>query len=58
MKTLLLTTLMLFSTTSTIHSFEFKTIDGKSMSFSAFKGKKSLSLTQHQNAVTRRSMKT
>lgn len=42
MKTLLLTTLMLFSTTSTIHSFEFKTIDGKSMSFSAFKGKKVL----------------
>lgn len=42
MKTLLLTALLLFSTTNTIHSFEFKTIDGKSMSFSAFKGKKIL----------------
>ena len=42
MKTLLLTALLLFSTTNTIHTFEFKTIDGKSMSFSAFKGKKIL----------------
>ena len=42
MKTLLLTALLLFSTTNSIHSFEFKTIDGKSMSFSAFKGKKIL----------------
>ena len=42
MKTLLLTAILLFSTTSSIHTFEFKTIDGKTMSFSSFKGKKIL----------------
>ena len=42
MKTLLLTALLLFSTASSIHTFDFKTIDGKTMSFSDFKGKKIL----------------
>jgi glutathione peroxidase len=42
MKTLLLTAILLFTTTSSIHTFEFKTIDGKTMSFSSFKGKKIL----------------
>ncbi|MFM2155368.1 MAG: hypothetical protein RL516_117 [Bacteroidota bacterium] len=42
MKTLILTVLLLFSTASSIHTFEFKTIDGKTMSYSAFKGKKIL----------------
>jgi glutathione peroxidase len=42
MKTLLLTAILLFTTASSIHTFEFKTIDGKTMSFSSFKGKKIL----------------
>ena len=42
MKTLLLTAILLFTTTSSIHTFEFQTIDGKAMSFSSFKGKKIL----------------
>ena len=42
MKTLILTALLLFATASSIHTFEFKTIDGKTMSFSDFKGKKIL----------------
>jgi glutathione peroxidase len=42
MKTLLLTALLLFTSTASIHTFEFKTIDGKSMSFADFKGKKIL----------------
>jgi glutathione peroxidase len=42
MKTLLLTALLLFSTATSIHTFDFKTIDGKTMSFSDFKGKKIL----------------
>jgi glutathione peroxidase len=42
MKTLILTALLLFFTVSSIHKFEFKTIDGKTMSFSTFKGKKIL----------------
>ena len=42
MKTLLLTALLLFSTASSIYTFDFKTIDGKTMSFSDFKGKKIL----------------
>jgi len=42
MKTLILTALFLFSSASSIHTFDFKTIDGKTMSFSAFKGKKIL----------------
>jgi glutathione peroxidase len=42
MKTLLLTAILLFTTTTSIHTFEFQTIDGKTMSFSSFKGKKIL----------------
>jgi len=43
MKTLLLTAILLFTTTtSSIHTFDFQTIDGKTMSFSSFKGKKIL----------------
>jgi len=42
MKTLLLTAILLFTTTSSIHTFDFQTIDGKAMSFSSFKGKKIL----------------
>ena len=42
MKTLILTALLLFATASSIHTFDFKTIDGKTMSFSDFKGKKIL----------------
>jgi glutathione peroxidase len=42
MKTLLLTIALLFATTSSIHTFEFKTIDGKTISFVSFKGKKIL----------------
>jgi len=42
MKTLILPALLLFATASSIHTFEFKTIDGKTMSFSDFKGKKIL----------------
>jgi glutathione peroxidase len=42
MKTLILTALLLFATASSIHTFDFKTIDGKIMSFSDFKGKKIL----------------
>ena len=42
MKTLLITALLLFTSTASIHTFEFKTIDGKSMSFADFKGKKIL----------------
>jgi glutathione peroxidase len=42
MKTLILTALLLFTTASSIHTFDFKTIDGKTMSFSDFKGKKIL----------------
>jgi glutathione peroxidase len=42
MKTLLLTAILLFTTASSIHTFDFQTIDGKTMSFSSFKGKKIL----------------
>lgn len=42
MKTLILTALLLFATATSIHTFDFKTIDGKTMSFSDFKGKKIL----------------
>lgn len=42
MKSLILTALLVFYSTSSIHSFEFKTIDGKTISFSSFKGKKIL----------------
>jgi glutathione peroxidase len=42
MKTIILTTLFLFLTGTTLHSFEFKSIDGKTISFSSFKGKKIL----------------
>ena len=42
MKTLILTTILLFATASSIHNFEFKTIDGKTISFSSFEGKKIL----------------
>ncbi len=42
MKTLLLTAILLFTSTSSIHTFDFQTIDGKAMSFSSFKGKKIL----------------
>jgi glutathione peroxidase len=42
MKTLVLTAMLLFTTTSSIHTFDFQTIDGKTMSFSSFKGKKIL----------------
>ena len=42
MKTLLLTAILLFTTASSIHTFDFQTIDGKIMSFSSFKGKKIL----------------
>jgi len=42
MKTLLLTAILLFTASSSIHTFDFKTIDGKTISFSSFKGKKIL----------------
>lgn len=42
MKTLLISLLFLLPTTGSIHSFDFKTIDGKNLSFSSFKGKKIL----------------
>ncbi|MFM7016531.1 MAG: glutathione peroxidase [Bacteroidota bacterium] len=42
MKNLILTVLFTILTTSSIHSFEFKSIEGKSISFASFKGKKIL----------------